>query len=83
MDSGLPMGHNESSHVPFPTGNSSMSRSCIPFFSLLFFASAIAAAQAPSAAETRLRTAGIEPPAEGIKQYLETQVAGEAQRGVA
>ena len=40
-------------------------------------------AQSPSAAETKLRTAGIEPTAEGIKKYLTAQVAEETQRNVA
>lgn len=39
-------------------------------------------AQLPSVAESKLRNAGIEPTAEGIKQYLASRVAGEVQRNV-
>src|SRR5262245_60810233 len=40
-------------------------------------------AQPPSAAESKLRNAGIEPTAEGIKHYLTAQLAGETQKNVA
>ena len=60
-----------------------MIRSVVSGCVCCFLLSVCAFAQLPSAAESKLRNAGIEPTAEGIKKYLASRVAGEVQRNVA